>query len=152
MELPWTSFLPLVYSTSLVLTELYLRVLDRRRRSSPYLSYKLYLLANFMLWLSCVALVAVALYRQAESVSIASFQVVWMQGSILGVGVITLLYQRSRPLKSPGLSSPNPSFRINDRIQTMAFGAWLRCPSPSYWGCFVCTECSVQSINQLVAI
>lgn len=92
MELLWTSFLPLVYSTSMVLIELYLRVLDCWRCSLPYLSYKLYLLANFMLWLSCVALVAVALYGQAESVSIALFQVVWMQGSILGVGVIILLY------------------------------------------------------------
>jgi hypothetical protein len=37
MTFLWTASLPVAFSTSLILTEMYLRVLNRRRRRSPYL-------------------------------------------------------------------------------------------------------------------
>lgn len=88
MTFSWTGSLPIVFSSSLLLIEMYLRVLNRRRHRSPYLSHGWYLLVNSMLWVFCILLVGIALDKKAKHISVASFQVVWMQAAVLKVGII----------------------------------------------------------------
>lgn len=88
MSFPWIGALPIVFSTSLLSIEMYLRVLHRRRRRSSYFSHAWYLRVNFILWLFCSVLVGMALDKKVENISVASFQVVWTQAAVLKVGIM----------------------------------------------------------------
>jgi surface polysaccharide O-acyltransferase-like enzyme len=88
MSFPWIGSLPVVFSTCFLSIEMHLRVVHRRRRGSPYLSHTWYLRVNLILWLFCSLLVGIALNKKAENVSVASFQVVWMQAAVLKVGIV----------------------------------------------------------------
>lgn len=90
MTFSWTALLPLAFSTILLLIEIYLRILNRQRHRSPYLSHRWYLIVNSMLWGSCILLSGLVVGKRIAHISVASFQMVWMQAAVLTVGIALL--------------------------------------------------------------
>lgn len=82
--------LPIGFSSLFLLVELYIRYVDRRRRSIPRISHLQYIITNSVLWLSCIALSIWALNKKLEAVSVLSFQLACMQAAILKVSLTKL--------------------------------------------------------------